>query len=87
MTSQSQTATYQDVTWFVDDEDVGTIDANGTFTALSGGKVVVTARTDDGAKASCELTVKSERSSLVTALVGLGAIGLGASAIRKKKRR
>lgn len=82
-----RTATYQDITWSVDDEDVGTIDDNGNFTALSGGKVVVTVRTEDGAEASCTLTVKPDRSPIVGTIVSLGAVGLGASIIRKKKRR
>lgn len=85
-----RTSTYQDITWSVDDEDVGTIDKNGNFTALSGGKVAVIATTEDGAEESYALTVKSEGSPIVGTAVGVASLGLGASLIKKisnKKKR
>ncbi len=52
-------ATVQTVTWHSENEDIATVDANGTVHAIAPGTVVIYALTDDGYyKSSCEVTVE-----------------------------
>jgi len=46
-----------EVTWSSSDETVATVDENGKVTAVGGGKATITATTQKGANASCEVTV------------------------------
>ena len=45
------------VTWSVDDETIGTIDANGLLTSVNNGDVVVTATANDGSGVSGSATI------------------------------
>ncbi len=49
-------ATYQEVAWSSDDEDVATVDGTGKVTAVAPGKATITA-TADGVSDTCEITV------------------------------
>ena len=48
----------QTVTWTSSDEAVATVDENGLVTALTYGKVTITAETANGLKASCEIQTR-----------------------------
>ncbi len=58
-TISPENATDKTVSWSVSDETVGTIDQTGRFTALSVGKVTVTAETENGKKDQIEIEVYS----------------------------
>ena len=52
-------ATIQTVTWYSENEDIATVDENGVVTAVSAGKVIVYALSDDGYyRSTCEVTVE-----------------------------
>ncbi len=52
-------ATVQTVTWYSENKDIATVDANGTVHAVAPGTVDIYALTDDGYyKSSCEVTVE-----------------------------
>ncbi len=56
---QPENATIQDVTWSSGNEDVATVDEDGTVTAVAAGKAVITATAHNGVKAKCQVTVKA----------------------------
>lgn len=46
------------VTWRSSNEEIVTVDANGTVTAVKEGSTMITAKTDGGLKTTCRVTVK-----------------------------
>ncbi|MCR1949439.1 Ig-like domain-containing protein [Clostridium sp. DSM 100503] len=55
-------ATNKEVTWTTSDEKVAKVDENGKVTAIGEGKATITVTTKDGGfKATCEVTVKSDK--------------------------
>ena len=65
-----------EVVWMSSDETVGTIDANGLFTALAGGTTTVTATTEN-VTGEATVTVNSEEPALASIAVTPSAITLG----------
>lgn len=57
-----ETATYKDVLWTSEDNDVATVDANGLVTAVSSGTTSITAVATDGSDVygDCEVTVTAD---------------------------
>lgn len=56
-------ATNPNVTWSSSDENVATVDENGTVKAVAAGTAVITVKTADGGKeATCTVTVKEKAS-------------------------
>ncbi len=51
-------ATDKTITWISSDEDVAAVSRDGTVTAYSAGKAVITAKSSNGKAATCEVTVK-----------------------------
>lgn len=47
------------VTWFSSNQKVAKVSSNGVVTALKAGTVTITAKTDNGLKAKCKITVSS----------------------------
>lgn len=57
--------TQQVITWKSSDEAIATVDANGKVTAISAGKVEITATTEEnGCSVSAEITVKTGRTQV-----------------------
>ena len=50
-------ATCQDLTWNSSNENVATVDENGLVTAVGTGTAIITAASEDGPYAECEITV------------------------------
>ena len=50
------------ITWATSNKKVATVDANGLVTAVGAGKATITAKTHNGKKATCKLTVKKSPS-------------------------
>ncbi len=57
-----ETATYKDIIWTSDDNDIATVDANGLVTAVSSGTTKVKANASDSSDVfgECEITVTAE---------------------------
>lgn len=47
------------ITWFSSNQKVAKVSSNGVVTALKAGTVTITAKTDNGLKAKCKITVSS----------------------------
>ena len=69
------TATDKTVTWSSNATDVATVDANGKVTAVKPGTATITAATDNGKTATCEVTVKPNGYITVTEKDGTTAAG------------
>lgn len=78
-------ATYSKVTWSTSDESIATIDANGILTAHRGGKVIITAKAEDGFEATYSMKVTTSVGVAITAIVIIGAAT--AIAVTKTKKK
>ncbi len=58
-------ASYKDIEWSSDDENVATVDENGLVTRVGDGETVITATTVSGIKAVCNVTVPHEHEEAV----------------------
>lgn len=81
-------ATYPQVHWESSNPDVLTIDENGNVEAISSGTVTITASTQDGCTATCEITVFISTAAVLLILGGtIAAIGGGITVIVKKIKK
>ncbi len=76
-TVKPDNTTIKTLTWTSSDETVATVDENGLVTAKKSGSTVVTATTENGLKASCNILVPVEAEKVTldktSAVIGVGA--------------
>lgn len=81
-------ATYPEVYWESSDPEVLSIDENGNVEAISWGTVTITAYTQDGCSATCEITVLMSTAAALAILAGMAAVvGGGITLIVKKIKK
>ena len=56
----------KNVTWYSSNNKVATVDKNGKVTAVKAGTATITAKTANGLKATCKVTVKAKSDTTVT---------------------
>lgn len=76
-TVKPDNTTIKTLTWTSSDETVATVDENGLVTGKKSGSTVVTATTENGLKASCNILVPVEAETVTldktSAVIGVGA--------------
>lgn len=64
--STSPESAAKNVTWYSSNNKVATVDKNGKVTAVKAGTATITAKTANGLKATCKVTVKAKSDTTVT---------------------
>ena len=73
------------ITWFVDKEEVATVDENGVVTAHKAGKVKVTAMAESGKSAYCSITIGEPATKVELTGLKSTSLALGKSITLKAK--
>lgn len=74
--SSKETTDSPIITWTSSNERIATVDGIGNVTGVSGGKVIITARTSSGTRATCEVTVNGPVDYLPGDINGDGKVNI-----------
>ena len=72
--STSPESAAKNVTWYSSNNKVATVSKNGKVTAVKAGTTTITAKTANGLKATCKVTVKAKSDTTVTNSTSVGNV-------------
>ena len=72
--STSPESAAKNITWYSSNNKVATVNKNGKVTAVKAGTATITAKTANGLKATCKVTVKAKSDTTVTNSTSVGNV-------------